>query len=177
MNSLTQTFLKWGLLGGITSATVGLILFLLNVDSTSWISYVSIGILIAVLIAGSYEYRDKLIGGFANFKELLGFAMKIVLVYALFTSLWSIVYMEFIDTELVGRMLLETEINLENQGLSDEQIDQTMEITVKMMKAPFFFLVSLFNTALLGLMISLLSSLILRKAKPEELIVKEKLSE
>ena len=48
--------------------------------------------------------------------------------------------MEFIDTELVGRMLLETEINLENQGLSDEQIDQTMEITVKMMKAPFFFL-------------------------------------
>lgn len=79
MKNLTQTFLKWGLLGGIASATIGLILF--------------------------------------------------------------------------------------------------MHLTEKMMKAPFFFLVSLFNTALLGLMISLLSSLILRKAKPEELIVKEKLSE
>lgn len=177
MKNLTQTFLKWGLLGGIASATIGLILFMLNIDSSSWISYVSIVILIAVIIAGSYEYRDKLAGGFANFKQLLGFAMKITLIYALFTSFWSIAYMEFIDTELLGRMLLETEINLENQGLSDEQIDQTMDLTEKMMQAPYFFLVSMFNTALLGLLISLLSSLILRKEKPEELIVKEKLSE
>lgn len=177
MKNLTQTFLKWGLLGGIASATIGLILFMLNIDSSSWISYVSIVILIAVIIAGSYEYRDKLAGGFANFKQLLGFAMKITLVYALFTSFWSIAYMEFIDTELLGRMLLETEISLENQGLSDEQIDQTMDLTEKMMQAPYFFLVSMFNTALLGLLISLLSSLILRKEKPEELIVKEKLSE
>lgn len=177
MKNLTQTFLKWGLLGGIASATIGLILFMLNIDSSSWISYVSIVILIAVIIAGSYEYRDKLAGGFANFKQLLGFAMKITLIYALFTSFWSIAYMEFIDTELLGRMLLETEISLENQGLSDEQIDQTMDLTKKMMQAPFFFLVSMFNTALLGLLISLLSSLIIRKDKPEELIVKKKLSE
>jgi hypothetical protein len=169
--------LKWGLLGGIAYATVGLSLFMLNIDSSSWISYVRIFILIAVIIAGSYEYRDKLAGGFANFKHLLGFSMKITLVYALFTSFWSIAYREFIDTELLGRMLLETEINLENRGLSDEQIDQTMDRTEKMMQAPYFFLVSVFNTALLGLLISLLSSSILRKEKPEELNVIEKLSE
>lgn len=131
MNKKTQTFLKWGLLGGVGSASIGLLLFMLNIDSSSWMNYLGMVILVAVIVAGSYEYRDKILGGFANFKELLGFGMLITMVFAFFGSVWAIIYMEFIDTELLSRILLDTEIRMEGQGLSDEQIKQTMAVTKK----------------------------------------------
>lgn len=176
MTKKTQTFLKWGLLGGIASASLGLVLFILNVDSSSWINYMGMAILVAVIVAGSYEYRDKIEGGFAGFKQLLGFAMMITLVYALFSSSWAIIYMEFIDTELVSRILLDTEIRMEDQGLMDEQIKQTLGVTKKMMQPHYFFFTSVMSMTFIGLLISLLSSLVLRKEKPTEVIIEEKLS-
>ena len=61
--------LKWGLLGGISTALLGLVLYLLNVERASWLNYVVFGLLIGVIIMGTYEYRDSVLEGFANFKK------------------------------------------------------------------------------------------------------------
>ena len=66
---------------------------------------------------------------------------------------------------------------MEASGADDEIIKQTLVITKKMMLPHFFFLTSLLSTLVIGLIISIPTSAMLRKEKPEELIIEEKLAE
>lgn len=177
MNPKTQSAVKWGLLGGLASAVLGLLFFVLNVESSSWLNYLSFAVMIAVVIAGSYEYRDKIAGGFASFKQLLGFGISVALVYGLISSLWAVFFMEVINPELVKEILLDTEIRMEEQGLSNEQIEQTLAVTKKMMKPYIFFFTSLLSITFMGLLVSLLTSLVMRKEKSAEAIIEEKLAD
>ena len=169
--------LKWGLLGGISTALLGLVLYLLNVERASWLNYVVFGLLIGVIIMGTYEYRDSVLEGFANFKKLLGIGLLIALVFGIVNALWGVYYMEFLNPTLLNDLMLDTEISMEEQGISDEQIKQTLNVMKTMMKPHFFFVTSLLNMLLVGLFGSSLTSLVMRKEKPEELIIDEKLSE
>ena len=177
MNDKLQSALKWGVIGSVASAIIGLIFFILNVDSDSNLKYVSFAIMIGVIIAGCYEYRDTLSGGFAGFKEIFKYAMLVVLIYGVISSIWALVYIEFIDTGLVKEILLRTELEMEANGADDEIIKQTLEVTKTMMKPHFFFFTSLLSTLFIGLIISLPTSGFLKKEKPEDLIIEEKLSE
>ncbi len=177
MSDKLKSALKWGVMGGVASAILGLMFYILNVDSDSALKYVSFAVMIGVIIAGCYEYRDTILGGFGSFKQLLGYAMLLVLVYGLLSSIWAICYMEFIDTGLVNEILLKTELDMEASGADDEIIKQTLVITKKMMLPHFFFLTSLLSTLVIGLIISIPTSAMLRKEKPEELIIEEKLAE
>jgi hypothetical protein len=177
MSDKLKSALKWGVIGSAASAVLGLLFFILNVASDSSLKYVSFAFMIGVIIAGCYEYRDTILGGFVGFKKLLGYAMLVVLVYALVSSVWAVCYVEFIDTGLVNEILLKTELDMEAQGASEKIIKQTLTVTKKMMLPHFFFLTSTLSLLFIGLIISLPASAALKKEKPEELIIEEKLSE
>lgn len=177
MSAKIKSALKWGLIGGIGAASLGLIFFVLNVERSSWLNYLSFAILIAVIIAGSYEYRDKIAGGFSNLKQLLGYGMIVALVYGLISSIWAIFFMEVLDPGLVKDILLDTEIRMEEQGLPDDQIRNALEVTKKMMQPQIFFFTSLISILFVGFLVSLLTSFVMRKDKPEELLIEEKMTE
>lgn len=177
MSHKMRIALKWGLVGGISTSLLGLVLYLLNVERASWLNYVVFGLLIAVIIMGTYEFRDTVLEGFANFKKLLGIGLLIALVFGIVNALWGVYYMEFLNPTLLNDMMLDTEISMEEQGISDEQIKQTLDVMKTMMKPHFFFVTSLLNILLVGLFGSSLTSLVMRKEKPVELIIDEKLSE
>lgn len=177
MSDKFKSALKWGVLGSVASAILGLIFYILNVDSDSWLKYISFAVMIGVIIAGAYEYRDKLNGGFASLKDILLYAMLLILVYGFISSIWAVVYMEFIDTGLVDEILLKTELDMEAKGTDDEIIQQTLEVTKKMMQAPIFFITSLLGTLFIGFIIAFPTAAVLKKEKPEELIIEEKMAE
>lgn len=176
MSETWKIALKWGAIGSIGAAALGLVLYLLNVDSSSFLNYLSLAILIAVLIFGGYEFRDKINGGFASFQEIFRLASMIVLVFALISSVWSIVYMEVIDTNLVNEILLKTELDMEEKGLDDEIIQQTLAVTKKMMKPHFFFITGFLFIMFFGELAAVLVSLVMKKDKPEELIIDENIT-
>jgi hypothetical protein len=177
MNPKRQTAIKWGLIGGVSSALLGLLFFILNLESSSWLNYLSFAVMIGVIIAGTYEFRDKILGGFASLKKLLGFGILLALVYGIISSMWAVFFMEVLDPGLVKEILLDTEIRMEEQGMSDVQIKQALEVTKKMMKPYLFFFTSLISILFFGSLVSLLTSLVMRKDKPEEIIIEEKLAE
>ena len=177
MSEKVKSALKWGVIGSIASAILGLIFYILNVDADSALKYLSFAIMIGAILAGSYEFRDKISGNFASFKQIFGYAMLVVVIYAVLSSIWAIIYMQFIDTELVNQILLKTELDMETKGLDDEIIQQTLQVTKTMMKPHFFFITSLLSMLFIGLIISLPTAAFLKKDKPEELIIEEKLAE
>jgi hypothetical protein len=89
------------------------------------------------------------------------------LIIAVISVIWSFVYMNFIDTELLGRILLKTEIDLESRGLSDSEVKIAMEYTEKLMKPGYMAVVSLASTLFMSAIISAISALVIKNNKPE----------
>jgi hypothetical protein len=177
MSNKIKSAIKWGLIGSVSSAILGLIFYIFGVDTDSSLKYLSFAIMIGVILAGCYEFRDKISGGFASFKSLFGYTMIIVLVYGVISSIWAVIYMEIIDTNLVKEILLKTELDMEASGADDKIIKQTIEVTKTMMKPHFFFLTSILSMLFIGLIISLPTCAFLKKVKPVDLIIEEKLAE
>ena len=173
MSDKLKLALKWGGIGGLISAVIGLVFYILNVDSSSYLNYLSYAVLVGVLLFGVYEYRDKHLGGYISFKQIMGYGIFIVIVFALLSSIWGIVYMETIDTNLVNEILLKTELDMEEKGLDEEIIQQTLVVTKKMMQPQFFFITSFLFLMLFGTLGNLLVGAVLKKEKPENVLIDE----
>ena len=172
-----KSIVKWGAIGGIGVAILGLITYILGVEYGSWLNYFGYAVLIAVVMAGSYEYRDTLNGGFARFGELFKHAILICLVYAVISTVWSIIFMEFIGTDLVAEVIEQTRMQLEEKGADEATIETSLNWTKKFMQPHFFALTSMFALMFVGALISLLTSSVLRKEKQEDDLIIDEIKE
>lgn len=177
MSDKLKSAFKWGLIGGLAFAVLVLLLYVLNKSSYMALMLSNIFILIIVTLAGSYEFRDKVLDGFVKFKTLLGQAMLLILVYGLLSSLWWLVHLYFIDLAIIPNILIEAETSLEAMGWEEERIMESMVVTKKMMSPFFFFLSNTARMLFFGLIISLPTCAYLKKEKSTELIIEEKLAE
>ena len=174
MSDKIKSALKWGGIGGVSMTILGLIMYILNIEYGSKLNYLGYAILIGVVLAGSYEFRDKLNGGFATFTELFKYAIIICLTYALISTIWSVIFMQFIGTDLVSEVLEQSRIQLEERGLDEATIEMSLSWTKTMMKPHFFALTSMFALMVVGTLISVLTSSVLRRFKSDEdLIIDE----
>jgi len=174
MNEKLQSALKWGAIGGLSMIILGLIFYILNIEYGSTLNYLGYAILVGVILMGSYEFRDKLNGGYATFKELFKYAIIICLIYALISTFWSIVFMQFVAPDLITEVLTQTRMQLEEKGIDEAAIEVSLNMTRKMMQPHFFAMTSMFALMVVGALISVLISSVLRRFKPEdELIIDE----
>lgn len=169
-----KSTLKWGLIGGLGAAILGLITFILNIKYDSWVSYLSYAILIAVILAGSYDFRDRINGGYAKFGEIFKYAILVSLIFATISTIWSVLFITVIHPEFTSELIEQSRIQFEEVGLDEATIEMSLSWTRTMMKPHFFALMSMFSLMFVGTLISLLISLVLRKEKhPDELIIDE----
>jgi hypothetical protein len=162
-----DVILKWGLIGGVATVIMGLLSFLLGFSDSKAIQYAGVILMLAIIVLGLFDYRDKFGGGFASFGGLFKVGLMIGLIIAVISVIWSFIYMNFIDTELLGRILLKTEIDLESRGLSDSEVKIAMEYTEKLMKPGYMAVVSLASTLFMSAIISAISALVIKNNKPE----------
>lgn len=161
---------KWGAIGGLITVAFGVLSYLLNLTESKSMQYMGVLILLAVVIFALFEYRDKENGGFARLGELLKVGVLTILIIAVVSAIWNYVFVTFLDTDFIRRTLLQTEIQMENEGLPEEQIKQAMKMT-KMLMTPFYMaIISFFSTAILGSIVSLVGALILKKERPEAVL-------
>ncbi len=164
--STQSIVIKWGLIGGMVSIIIGLITYLLGLSDSNYFKYLGIIAMVAVVILGLFEYRDKLNGGFASFSDLFKVGLLIGLLITVISSIWSLIYMNFIDTEMISNILLQTEINLESKGMSDKEIKQAMEITKKFMTPISMFIMGFASSLLVSGLVSLVSAIVIKNPKP-----------
>lgn len=165
--STKDVVLKWGLIGGVAVVILGLLSYLLNLSDSKIIQYASVILMLAIIVLGLFEYRDKLGGGFASFGELFKVGLMIGLIISVVSVIWSLIYMNYIDTELVERILLKTEIDLETNGMSDSEMKIAMEYTRKFMQPGYMAVISLASSLFMSGIISIISALVIKNNKPE----------
>ena len=161
--TLMNNSIKYGLYTGIAMVLLSLLFYALDVKATSWPQYVSIGLLLAGVIVGTLAFRDKCNGGYISYGRSMGSGVMISLITGIILAVYSYLNSAFLNPEVMEQMIRAAEENMMQQGLSDDQIDQAMSMTKMFMTPVFIAITSLFSMVLWGTLISLLTSIFIKK--------------
>ncbi len=164
--TISQAGLKYGLITGLILVVYNLVLYMTGLftnDKLSWVTYI---ILIAMIYLAHKAFKDGG-DGFMTLGQGLGIGMLVVVIGGTITSLFSYIYLKFVDDTITGQLLEVARVKMEDQGLDDDQIDQAMSMTEKWMTPEIMFVFGILGMIIIGFIISLIVSLFTKKNNPQ----------
>jgi hypothetical protein len=165
--SSTQPALMYGLILGVVLIFFSLVMFLLDMDRESPFQYISYLLMVVVLFMIMVNFRDKKLNGVATYQQMFGVGFKTVLFGAILTSIFTYIFVTVIDTGMIDEILMEAENKMmENEDLSDEQIDQALNFTESFVANPIALTIWSFGANIIfGTIISLIIAIFAKREK------------
>jgi hypothetical protein len=155
---------------GLISAFLGIIFFLAvdlsGQSGNQTLSWIGVLILLAVIY---FAHKEFLSGGdgFMSYGQGLGIGTLLSLISGLISGLFTYLYVTFINTSFVDDIRDKALMDLEEQGLSDSQIEQAMKFTESFTSAEALFILGIVSSVFLGFILSLFVSAITKNSRPE----------
>ena len=164
--SVARVALKYGV---ITAVAVIVYSTILNISDlvidNQGLAYVSYLILAGGMVYAMRDFKAQN-AGFMSYGQGLGIGSLLSAVVGLLSSIFSMLYTQFIDPTLMERAMDKAREDMEGRGMSDAQIDAGMEMASKFQTPGMMFLMGIFAFLLLGFIIALIVAAIMRKNKP-----------
>jgi hypothetical protein len=158
--SATPNALTYGLITGAVMIVYSLILYLLNLHLNKYLGYVSFLLLIAGMSYGTIQFRDKVMNGFISYGKAYSSGFMIALFAGILGAIYAFIFYKFIAPDVVREMLdmVRQKIMTRSPEMTDDQIEQAMNMTAKFMTPPlmsfFFLLYCVIIAAIAGLITS-----------------------
>lgn len=163
----TSIAIRYGLIVGIISIIYSLILNITDLSITNQsLSYISfIIIIVGIVLAHKHYKREN--NGFMSYGQGLGIGSLLSAIVGLLSGVFAYIYMTFVDEDFMSKMQDVQTAKLEQQGLSDEQIEQAIQMTEKFTGPVTIFLSAVLGTLFIGFLLSLVISAFTKNSKPE----------
>lgn len=158
---------RFGLIGALCSIAYFLILNVAGLDMTSgvwsWLGYV---ITILIVVFAQKYYKDSA-NGFMSYGQGVGIAFWIGLVSGAISSIFTYLYIKFIDTTFM-QLMEERQIEaMRQKGFSDEQIDQGMKFASMFNTPEAMFIMMLIGSIIATVIIGVIVTIFTQKKNPE----------
>lgn len=161
--------INYGLLLGIISLILGVIIYVTNSYlDPSWIySVISIAIPIIIITLGIKAYKTAN-GGYLGLGEAIKVGLGIAVIGGIITAIWTLLLMTVIEPEYMNNLMeAQREKVLEtNPSMTEAQMDQAMAITSKFSSPWIAMAMNIVWSLFAGLIISLISGLVMKKENP-----------
>ena len=165
-SSLRQIGIRYGLIVALVMVVYSLILQFAGLAMNRPLGFLTYAILIAgIAVAHNTFKRDG--DGYMTLGQGIGIGMWITLVAGVISSVFSYLYLRFIDDSVIQKAMEEAVTQMEERGMADDQIDQAMKITEKFMQPGAMMIIALVTMLILGFIISLIVSAITKRTNPQ----------
>lgn len=158
---------RFGLIAALISIVYFLVLNVSGIDMTqgvwNWVGY---AITLALLILAQKQFKDKG-DGYMSYGQGVGIAFWMGLISAVISSIFTYIYIKFVDTnflELVKQRQIEA---MQAQGMTDQQIDQGMQVASLFMTPEAMFIYMLLGGILVTVIVGLIVTIFTQKKNPE----------
>jgi hypothetical protein len=162
-NSKSLILIKWGVIGGLLGFLFSVVTQYSGLaedfsETLGWVSFlVSFVLNVSVLFLALNEVRTQQ-AGYMSYGEGLGSSTLLGGIWGIVGGGFNYVYINFIDDTAIPRQMELARQRLEDQGLSESQIQEAERITSMMMGPGIQFItiviVTIFFLFLLGLVVS-----------------------
>lgn len=166
--SLMKSSLTYGIYLGIVSILFSVVIYVLGYTFEKWVQYASYPITIGAIIWAQIAYRKSL-GNEMTYGQALGIGIMTVVFASVLSAIYTYILFAFIDPSLQEQLRLVTEQRIVEQGnVPEEQLDTVVEMMTKFQK-PWIMAVSvIFMSALIGLVVSLITGIFTKKNPSDE---------
>ncbi len=160
--------LKGGLITGAVLVVYSLASFITESpalqSASGWVSFFSL--VVGIILTHKAFKADN--GGFMTYGQGLGTGSVLGAVAGLLSGIFSFIYLNFVDSTVLQRQMDEARLKLEDQGMSDEQIDQAMQFSEMLTTPSMLFVFSILGTLFFAFILSLIISAFTKKNHPEQ---------
>lgn len=164
--STARIALKWGIVSAVMIIVYTVALYISGLFKTPALSWIPFIFLLFGIVMSLREFK-LMNTNFINFSEGLGLGTLMSAVCAIIASIFNYIYITFIDTTILQQMRELQIEQLEQQGLSSEQIEQAMEMASRFATPGLTLLFSMIVYVICGFIFSLVISAIIKNSKPE----------
>lgn len=163
--SISSVALTFGLVTGLVMILYNLVLYVFEATTNQYLSYVSYVILLIGMFLAIKSYRDKETGGTLSYGQGIGLGTLLALFASLLSGIFTFILYKYIDPQAIEPMIQAAREKMYQQGLEGEQLEQSMAMTKQFIKPHWMALSGIFYTTLIGLLLSLVVSVFLKRTK------------
>ena len=160
-----QVAMKWGLYLGMIMIAYSMILQVTDQVTNQSLSYVNYLFMAVLIYFAQKSFKDDG-NGFMSYSKGLGVGTMVSAVGGAISSVFTFIYLTFIDDSMIAIMLEKAEMDMIDRGDPEAQIEQAMFFTEKMMTPPILALLGLFFVVLFGFILSLIISAVNKNPDP-----------
>ncbi len=167
--SIWKSSVTSGLYLGIALILVSVVFYVTGNMFVKWSQYLGYAIMIAGVVMAQISYRKSL-GGTMTYGQALGMGVLTVLFASILTGIYTYLLYTVIDPSLPEQMRIFTEEQLIKQGrVPEDQMQAALDMQAKFQKPVFLLIMSIIGGTLIGLIISLITSIFTKKV-PKDII-------
>jgi hypothetical protein len=157
----------YGLYLGIFFTLYSVILYVAGQSQNKTLGYASILLYIIGITIAQIQYRNRELNGTITYGQALGFGVAIMLFSGIISALYTLIIFN-LDPNLIEQIKAAQEEAMLKKGLTEEQIEAAMAISVKMMSPAWMSIMGLFGSVFSGTIISLITSIFIKKQPNED---------
>ena len=159
--------IKYGLFMALAGIAYFVIMNIMNVDMTQGVGRWGSMIFYIALIFLAHKYYKDNGNGFMSYGQGMGITFWMSLLSSVLGSIFTWIYVKFIDTEYIQKMLDKQEEAFVANGMSDEQIRQAMSMTAKFMTPEMMLVFGIVFGIIIILIVGLIVTIFTQKRNPE----------
>ncbi len=163
--TVMQVAIKWGLILGIVSIVLFLAFYFGGLMGDSWTGWINPIFIAIIMYLAHKEFKDQG-NGFMSYGQGLGLGTLMSAVSGAVSSVFTYIYIKFINADYLVELLDMTREKMEEQGQGEDQIDTAMGMMEKFMSAEITAGMSLLGAIFIGFIIALVVSAITKNNDP-----------
>lgn len=167
-----KTTVRFGLILAGVQIGLSLLFFGLGLDKNETVqslsSFLNILITGVIVFMGIKTEKQAIGNGFISFGKGFSAGMMITLIGSAITSVYSYLYFAFLNPEMITYIQMKQEEEMIKRGMSDEAVEKMAENMHAWTTPELMTLFAFLGMILIGLVISLICSAILKKENPAE---------
>lgn len=157
-----KSAMTYGLYLGIVVVLFSVILYVVGQMMNPALTWISFVILAAGVYLSQLNYRNKELNGYIKYSTALGFGVAVMLFSGIIQTVYTVIIYK-LDPSLLDQLRMIQEEALLKQGLPEESIETATEMMSKFQSPLMLAFSGLFSFALLGFIISLITSIFIKK--------------
>ncbi|UOQ77981.1 DUF4199 domain-containing protein [Hymenobacter sp. 5516J-16] len=158
--------IRYGLITGVIIAILSFVQLAFIEDPETPFRWLGALVGVAGIVLAHKSFK-QLNHGFMSYGQGLRIGTILSAVAGAVSSLFSYLYVNFIDPEYMNRVMELTRSRMEEKGLDDAQIDQAIAMAQKFSSGPITILFGLLVSVLMGFIVSLIISAFTKHSRPE----------
>lgn len=164
--SVWSVGMKGGLYTGLVLVIFSLVTYLLDLGQNQALSTIFILVSFIIGIYLTHKAFKEQGNGYMSYGQGLGLGVVLGLISGALGAIFSIIYLNLIDDTMLQRQMDQARYQLEEQGMSDAQIDQAMSVSEMMTSPIAMFFITILTYLFFSFIIALIVSAFTKKTDP-----------